>query len=524
MIPMSNTSTYERFRQGQAQRRSIVRSNSSLLGSIKNFVAAPFARLFSGTANDFDDPSDLSGKRRLVYNEDVDNNDIVEDGPAPAKRMRVQSPDPPSSPRSAGYLDPPGSAFHLDHNNNLSNNPPSRSASISLPFTTLPDSTVHNARSTVSPLRNTFSRNMSIDSIPSNQSRPLSRDISMKSFSSIPVERSLSTRAGSRDSMPPLTAHHFRLRESLTPQPHHSMGRQPNRDVSEPPPVTALHSNPVFVRGPSQVSEPQTQPVSTLGTLVDSQRNARSPSRQRSLLFGSAKPTVNPQAIAAERTLHELEFYKTPLVPTRIRSRMPSSLGASASSSNITDMFARKHTLILMGDHDRPTKRDKKTKGKGRSKETNETKPYAGTTGIKKRLAKVKAPNHDVKGKSASNEVSIPEQVAVSSPKEAIVPELPVPPPKEKDTFNVAAFPPSTSPAQQSSLRVGRAARSHLSRPIKKFSASYDDEDDKVGDDSKKDLEMLTEAAKKVPTFEIPPGFSFAKEVCCLPVCRTRSP
>lgn len=232
---------------------------------------------------------------------------------------------------------------------------------------------------------------------------------------------------------------------------------------------------------------------------------------------------VNPQAIAAERTLHELEFYKTPLVPTRIRSRMPSSLGASASSSNITDMFARKHSLILMGDHDRPTKRDKKTKGKGRSKETNETKPYAGTTGIKKRLAKVKAPNHDAKGKSASNEVPILEQTAVSSPKETIVPELPVPPPKEKDTFNVAAFPPSTSPAQQSSLRVGRAARSHLSRPIKKFSASYDDEDDKVGDESKKDLEMLTEAAKKVPTFEIPPGFSFAKEVCCLHVCRTWS-
>ncbi|KAJ3737377.1 hypothetical protein DFJ43DRAFT_982520, partial [Lentinula guzmanii] len=60
---------------------------------------------------------------------------------------------------------------------------------------------------------------------------------------------------------------------------------------------------------------------------------------------------------------------------------------------------------------------------------------------------------------------------------------------------------------------VGRAARSHLSRPIKKFSASFDDEDDQISDDARKDLEMLTEAAKKVPTFEIPASFSFAKEV-----------
>ncbi|KAJ3741945.1 hypothetical protein DFH05DRAFT_265496 [Lentinula detonsa] len=222
MIPMSNTSSYERFRQDQAQRRSVARSNSSLLGSLKNFVAAPFARLFTGTTGDFDDPNDLSGKRRLAINNNIENNG------------------------STGYLDPPGSAFHLDNRNNLFNQPPSRSVSISLPSTTLPDSSIHNARSTISPLRNTFSRNMSIDSIPLNQPRPLSRDISMKSLSSIPVEHSLTMRAVSRDSMPPLSSHSFRLRNSATPQPHHSLGRRPNRDVSEPPPVTMLHSNPVF--------------------------------------------------------------------------------------------------------------------------------------------------------------------------------------------------------------------------------------------------------------------------------------
>ncbi|KAJ3976475.1 hypothetical protein EV361DRAFT_286765 [Lentinula raphanica] len=507
MIPMSNASSYDRFRQAQAQRRSIARSNSSLLGSIKNFVAAPFARLFTGATNEFDDPNDVSGKRRIVPNQNVDNNDIVEDGPAPAKRMRVRSPEPHSTQRSSGYLDPPGSVFSVKHQETSFDKSPSRSASISLPSTTLPDSSLYNARSTISPLRNTFSRTMSIDHIPSNQSRPLTRDVSMKSLSSIP---NLTTKTGSRDSMPPLQTHSFRLRDSSTPQPHYTLGRPADRDVSEPPPVTVLASNPVFVRGPSQAPESKTQPIPTLGSLVDSQRILRSPSRQRSLLFGSAQPAANPQAIAAERTFHELEFYKTPLVPTRIRSRMPSSFGASTSSTNITDMFARKHSLVLMGDHDRPTKRDKKNKGKrkSKSKETNDTKPYAGTTGIKKRLAKAKVPSQDEDRASVIED----EEKEVT-----VAPEIPVPPPKEKDTFSVVTYSSATSPAQQSSLRVGRAARSHLSRPIKKFSASFDDEDDTVSDEAKKDMEMLTEAAKKVPAFEIPAGFSFAKDVSYIP-------
>lgn len=263
MLPISNTSSHDRRRPAHSRKRlPLVRSNS-LLGSIKNFVAAPFTRLFTGNPNDFDDPSDFTGKRRIILNQDIDNNDIVEDGPAPAKRMRVKSPSPPSS---AGYLDPPGSTFHLNNNNNLSSNLPSRSASISLPSTTLPD---YNARSTISPLRNHFSRNMSLDSVPPHQPRPLSRDITMKSLSSIPADTVMS---GSRGSLPPMASRPFRLRDSLTPQPHSSIARQPHRDASEPPPVTMLNSNPIFVRGPSQFSEPQTQPVPTLGSLIDSQR------------------------------------------------------------------------------------------------------------------------------------------------------------------------------------------------------------------------------------------------------------
>lgn len=249
-------------------------------------------------------------------------------------------------------------------------------------------------------------------------------------------------------------------------------------------------------------------------------------------MFGSAQPsgeffphaqfccqsffTVDPQAAAAERALHELEFYKTPLVPTRIRSRMPNTLAASASSSGITDMFARRHSLVLMGDHDRPSKRDKKPKGKGKLKETNETKPYAGTTGIKKRLAKAKAVSDEDKADAALDQTATVEEKRHEAPpstKQVAVPEVPVPPPDGKDTFNVAAFSSNNTSAKQSSLRVGRAARSHLTRPSKKFSATYDEEDDKVTEETQRDLEMLTEAAKKVPVFEIPAGFSFAKDV-----------
>ncbi|KAF9070385.1 hypothetical protein BDP27DRAFT_1420076 [Rhodocollybia butyracea] len=498
---MTNSSNVDRRRPGQTPRRTLVRSNSSLLGSFKNFVAAPFARLFTGNANEFDDPNDFSGKRRMLVNQHVDNNDIVEDGPAPAKRMRVRSPEPLSPPPRSGYLDSPGSAFQVNNNiYNSSSNPPSRSASLSNPSTTLPEST-YNARSTISPLRKHFSRNMSIDVIPSAQSRPLTRDISMKSISSVP---SSSLRLGSRDSLPPMGTHPFRMRESLTPQPH----KLSPREASEPPPVTALRSNPVFVRGPSQVSESQTrQPVATLGSLVDSQRISRSPSKQRTLLFGSSQSPTDLHGVAAERTLHELDFYKTPLVPTRIRSKMSSKFGAS--SSTITDMFSRRNSLILMGDHDRPgkgSKRNNKSKGKG--KEANETKPYAGTTGIKKRLAKVKVVTQQEETTDHTPHERVDKAIDASS--STVAAEIPLPPPKEKDFFNVAAFPSSTAPSQQSSLRVGRAARSHLSRPIKKFSAAYDDDDDKVSDEAKNDMEMLAEAAQKVPAFEIPAGFTFA--------------
>ncbi|KAF5372860.1 hypothetical protein D9758_001750 [Tetrapyrgos nigripes] len=377
---------------------------------------------------------------------------------------------------------------------------------------TIQDPAAVNTRSTVSPLRRQLSQTMSID-----PDRSISRDISMHSIPLYNVDnRSTQSVSSIRDqsSMPPLSGRPFRMRTSLTPQP-----LQQPREASEPPAFSALHSNPVFVRAPSQpltqTSESQANPsVTTLGSLVGSQRSSRPPIRQHSsLLFGTPPPTGTPEAANAEKVLRELDFYKTPLVPTRIRSKMSKQSSNGPAASNITDMFSRKHALVLMGDHDRPSKKDRK---KEKAKEANRTKPYAGTGGIKKRLAKARGtPEPEAQTiadvKDAGDDITL-EATSASVPASAA--EIPPPPPpQEKDNFSVNRA-PSTNGPQTSSLRVGRAPRSHLSRPPRtnnrssKFSAAFEEEDD-ISEESRKDMEMLEEAAKRAPVFEVPAGFQF---------------
>jgi nucleoporin NUP1 len=284
MLPMSTSSPAStptrdsRIRGLQGQPRKLVR-NSSLFGSIKNFVAAPFSRLFTGSSEEFDDEKDSSGKRRRYQNGIQNNSEAYEDGPAPAKRLRVGSPSlspPPPASRSA-YLDPPSSAFKRATSTSIYN-PPSRATSITIPSTTISDT---NARSTISPLRRQLSSGMSIDPHPTSATnpRPISRDVSMAAIphaSSGQQDAALQRpeRLPSRDhSMPPLSSRpSFIMRNSMTPQPH------PQRDVSEPPPMTSLSSYPVFVRGPSQTKEAQPKITTTLGSLVDSKRSVSSPS------------------------------------------------------------------------------------------------------------------------------------------------------------------------------------------------------------------------------------------------------
>ncbi|KAG7086676.1 hypothetical protein E1B28_002615 [Marasmius oreades] len=513
---MSTPSRDSRRRKPHPQRKTLVR-NSSLFGSIKNFVAAPFSRLFA-SSEEFEDEKDFSGKRRrIIPQTKVQNTDTVDDGPAP-KRMRVNSPSlsPPPVNRG-GYLDPPASAFRQV--SPVLYNPPSRSASITIPSTTMSDI---NTRSTVSPLRRQLSTSMIIDphSSTTTYNRVPSRDGSMSSTSlvgSAELNHSkLQSAERPRDySMPPLSGKpSFIMRSSMTPQPQ--------RDTSEPPPITSLSSYPVFVRGPSQVNEQRPKiGTSTLGSLVDSQRKRQTSQttstvpQRNSLLFGRQVQETQPSAV-----LQELDFYRTPLVPTRLRSKV---LTAGNTNADITAMFNRKQSLILMGDDNRVRLGGRRGSSKEKKEMAhNESKPYAGTTGLKKRLAKHRQDEEESLHKSRDDDPCKDDMMLSDKPAGSEVEPVPTqvppppPPPAGKDWFSLAkSSATSSSSPEASSLRVGRASRSHLSRPSRpsktKFSAAFE-EDEEVSEEFRAEMAALEEAAKKVPVFQVPAGFSFAKD------------
>ncbi|KAF7311643.1 hypothetical protein MKEN_01067600 [Mycena kentingensis (nom. inval.)] len=513
------TSQHPRRRGNGPQRRPLARNNSSLLGTIKNIVTAPLT-WFAAT-DDFDDPTDLKGKRRRnpVARSPTAMDDV--DGPPRSKRIRVQSPDnqvqfhpepqyAPSYPNPPhGYLDPPEMAF---------TNSPSRSNSVNAPPTTLSQ---YNAT------RSLF-RTMSID--PPHIPAPISREPSMNLYST-PFDRDTSMERASsaipRDlSMPlPTTRSPMRIRSSLTPQP--SMARE----VSEPPSLSILAQKPVFVRAPTESHQrlSSQSSTSTLGSLVDSQRRTRSPMRQHSsLLFGSGTheheaSTSTRQPVASERALHELDVYKTPLLPTRSRLRA-GGLTDIKGSGDASDLFRsrRRSQLLLMRDDKRPKRlghteeeypflEPEKPKEK-EAKKVNETKPYAGEGGMKKLLARRMKEAEEEEEEVAKNSPPKPAAVELSKPAAAPLP------PTSQDWGSLETSQPASS---GSSLRVGRikTSRNHIARPArpnKKFSAAYEEEADDMDDDEAaerlKQLQELEDAAKKVPAFNVPTGFSFAKE------------
>ncbi|KAJ7043297.1 hypothetical protein C8F04DRAFT_944273 [Mycena alexandri] len=517
-------------------RRPLARSNSSLLGTIKNIVTAPLA--WFATTEDFEDSPDPKGKRRRHTASHSAPAADDSEGPPRNKRARVKSPDsqiqfhpepqyvaPPYSQPSLGYLDPPSSVF-----NNQSNFYRSNSVNITAPI--LNQFNPSN--------RSGLSRTMSID--PPHNPISFARDTTMN-FT--PLERDTSMEASfirtsssiPRDlSMPlPTTRTSIRPRSSLTPQPV-----QP-REVSEPPPLSSLAQKPIFVRAPPESHRrlsSQSSSSSTLGSLVESQRSTRSPMRQHSsLLFGSgsqsqaAEPSSARQPAAAERALHELDIYKTPLLPTRsrLRSSPDASLPSNSSKApDASDMFRprRSSQLLLMRD-------DRRASGSGRREKekkpkVNETKPYAGEGGMKKLLARrMKEVEEDEDGESQAQIKALGDRPDESRPEMSQPPPLPLPLPPLASTSDWQR-PESQSGSSGSSLRVGRTktSRSHITRPgrpTKKFSAAFEDDIEEFMDDGEdtereKDLQELKEAASKIPTFDIPLGFSFAKEPDAKPV------
>ena len=175
----------------------------------------------------------------------------------------------------------------------------------------------------------------------------------------------------------------------------------------------------------------------------------------------------------------------------------------------------------------------------------NETKPYAGEGGMKKLLARRRMEaekNANIPGNDDAKEKETVHAGGVENHTNDVRPTLNDTSAEphtgldstrpsfhaNKDWYSTVSS--SSTSASVSSLRVGRTkTRAHIVRPITrpmktKFSAAYEDDDamddvDVPQSESAKQLErqMLDEAAKRAPVFDIPEGFCFPKEVCFSP-------
>ncbi|KAI6043027.1 hypothetical protein EDC04DRAFT_823879 [Pisolithus marmoratus] len=469
--------------------------------------------------------------------------------------MRVSSP----ARDTKAYLDPPPAAFkqsrraseHLGlGSHRYSSVSPTRKPvrAPTGPASPRPRRTVspHPSRSRLAPAGVT--RTMSLDP-PSNTSFSY-RTQSVASMQDIMEEHGVAkdSMSISRDpSMSP--GRQLRVRSSLTPQPSGSdfgpvVPPPRERDHSQPPPLATLMSHPTFVKPPPNLPKSEAAETAkqlTLGSLVDAQRNVRSASGHSSILFGTSSATdVSAREYltvamyvlrgtsstgpvwptnAAEKALHELEIYKTPLLPTRLRA-----------SGTIPDMFLPKksHPITLMTDdrEEKPRlgmKGRVKERGKKKDKEVrNGSKPYAGEGGMKKLLARRRMEEEQEKVKEKT-EAMLDERMeeeqrekAKEEKEKQRASELQVPPPPRSSS---TPQPETTHGRETSSLRVGRTktGRNHIDRPVsrrmKKFSAAFEDEDEEMDDERAAEHKLLEEAAKKAPVFEIPAGFTFPKEV-----------
>ena len=553
----------------RAPRGQLARSGS-FFGALKNIVTAPLAWLTS-----YDDHENVSGKRARTANTALEGESTYHEDQPSAKRKRVDSPPAPppqQATRTAqGYLDVPENLLSQRVGDRHRQTAPAghgRSASVVNSLNIPAGSGVHPARRTASPTGLTsymqpsmMQRTQSMDP-PAYRALSLSRDVSMEDGLPGSASRDV-TMSPSRH-----TPFQLRPRNSMTPQPTGQafgpVPRHKERDASEPPPLASLISKPVFVKPPAQAtqSHPE-QVVTTLGSIAESNgrmvreilaprglsdcnhiRQSRSPMRQHSSLFLGARPgpTADTNSTgrlsdvsllvlrsspgksvafvmpvnAAEKALHDLDVYKTPLLPSRLRG-----------SQTIPEMFQPKkaHAPVLMrSDRDRERKPRLGTSEKKGKKQDEDVaaaaKPYAGRGGMKKMLAKRKLEEQEELEKERASAIETDQDEAAETSAEIQPSELASIP----EMTRLASPPPAPAPParpiggrEQSSLRVGRTrtSRNHIARPVTKaknrFSAAYDEDD---GEDVMLDDDQQTEEPKKLPTlFESPKGFSFAQDV-----------
>lgn len=263
-----------RTRSKPYTRRQPPPRSGSILATIRNIVTAPLS--WFSTTEEFED---TPGKRRRMPVSQ--SNADASDEHRSVKRQKVASP----PPQLQGYLDPPPTMFQpRPKSEGAPQNPTSTSFSPFIPINVntqelrLDKLGRHGLTANVWSRRD-LSREVSMDDLPG---RLIARDATMIS---LPVSREASLSSVPRDSSVGPVRAPFRMRTTLSPTPVGSdYGpnlRRRERDPSEPPPLTALMSNPIFVKPPPnqhQTHRSQSaQPATTLGALAQTSRTVGSP-------------------------------------------------------------------------------------------------------------------------------------------------------------------------------------------------------------------------------------------------------
>ena len=258
-----------RTRSKPYNRRQPPPRSGSIMATIRNIVTAPLS--WFSTTNEFED---TPGKRRRAPI--LQPNADVLDEPRSVKRQRVASP----SPQPQGYLDPPPVMFQPRSKREGASQDPTSTvfpSSTSANINTQdyqPDKYGRHSLSATVWSRRDQSREVSIDNLPS---RLITRDAIMIP---LPASREASISSVPRDSSVGPVRGSFRMRTTLSPIPSGSdYGPNPKRrerDPSEPPPLTALMSNPIFVKPPLNQHpthrSQSAQPTTTLGALAQTSR------------------------------------------------------------------------------------------------------------------------------------------------------------------------------------------------------------------------------------------------------------
>ncbi|KAF9646853.1 hypothetical protein BDM02DRAFT_3130135 [Thelephora ganbajun] len=486
-----------RTRSKPYTRRQPPPRSGSIMATIRNIVTAPLS--WFSTTNEFED---TPGKRRRAPGSQA--NADASDKHRSIKRQRVASP--PQQPQ--GYLDPPLAMFQPRLKRDGASQGP---ISTAFPSTLVnvntqehqPDKFGRHCLSATVWSRRDQSLEVSMDNPPS---RLITRDATMIP---LPVSREASLSSVPRDSSVGPVRTPFRMRTTLSPIPVGSdygpSPRRRERDPSEPPPLTALMSNPIFVKPPPNQHpthrSQSAQPTTTLGALAQTSRAVGSPFSlilRQSNLHLNHPPSYDPPLRpinASEIALSELAIYRTPLLPTRLRS-----------SETIPEMFKPKkvHAVVPMksGKRDLPRLGTGRTKKKGKKQE-DARKPYSAHGSMKRLLQRRKMEEVE---KNQISYMDISDANAGDGPTSSTTESVTTPLP-ELDAPQHRVYARETSSLRVGRSRMNRPDRHTSVRPSRtKFSAAFEDDD--LMDQKDQDVPRF----ETKPIFEPPKDFTFARD------------